>query len=287
MEFRNYKSSDYDALIEFLIQLSNEDKNHINWNWARFEWMMEHPYTDKSILNSIGLWCENDNIVGAAIFDMYYGEAFCGALSTHADILSEILDYAYCNLKDESGLGIAICNEDKRTIELATTLGYEKSDQTENIMAFDLNITIPSKLPADIDIKEFDPAENPYEFAWFLWQAFDHGSNKDEFETQDKKQQQLRKHLDKRLSLAAVDASENIVGYVCLWYSPKTDYAYVEPVCTIPNFRNKGIAKALLSEAFSRVNKLGAKKAVVISDMDFYKKLGFVNESLFSFYWKA
>ena len=86
MEFRNYKSSDYDALIEFLIQLSNEDKNHINWNWARFEWMMEHPYTDKSILNSIGLWCENDNIVGAAIFDMYYGEAFCGALSTNRQL---------------------------------------------------------------------------------------------------------------------------------------------------------------------------------------------------------
>lgn len=287
MEFRNYKNSDYDALIEFLIQLSNEDKNHINWNWARFEWMMEHPYTDKSKLNTIGLWCEKENIVGAAIFDMYYGEAFCGALSKHADILPEILDYAYCNLKDEGGLGIAICNEDKRTIEFATTLGYEKSDQTENIMTFDLNITIPSKLPADIAIKEYDPSENPYEFAWLLWQAFDHGSNKHEFETQDKKQQQLRKHLDKRLSLAAVDASENIVGYVCLWYSPKTDYAYVEPVCTIPGFRNKGIAKALLSEAFSRANKLGANKAIVISDMDFYKKLGFVNESLFSFYWKS
>lgn len=287
MEFRNYKNSDYDVLIDFLIQLSNENKNHINWNWARFEWMMEHPYTDKSKLNTIGLWCEKDNIVGAAIFDMYYGEAFCGALSKHADILPDILDYAYCNLRDESGVGIAICNEDKRTIELATTLGYEKSDQTENIMTFNLNINIPSKLSADIVIKEYDPSENPYEFAWLLWQAFDHGSNKDEFEIQDKKQQQLRKHLDKRLSLAAMDASENIVGYVCLWYSPKTDYAYVEPVCTIPNFRNKGIAKALLSEAFSRANKLGAKKAIVISDMDFYKNLGFVNDSLFSFYWKA
>ena len=39
-------------------------------------------------------------------------------------------------------------------------------------------------------------------------------------------------------------------------------------------------------EAFCRANKLGAKKAFVISDMDFYGKLGFVNEARFSFYWK-
>ena len=287
MEFRSYKNNDYDALIDFLIKLSNEGINHINWNWARFEWMIEHPETDKSKLETIGLWWEKDSVVGAAIFDMYYGEAFCGALKAYADILPDILDYAYNNLSDESGLGIAICDGDLKTIEMATQLGYEKADQKENIMTFDLNTSIPSKMPLDVVIREYDPAENPYEFAWLLWQGFDHGNDKLEFESQDKKEQQLRKHLDKRLSLAAVDTLGNIVGYVCLWYSPKTDYAYVEPVCTIPEFRNMGISKALLAEAFGRATKLGASKAIVISDMDFYKKLGFSNFASFSFYWKA
>lgn len=286
MEFRNYKESDYDALIDFLIQLSNEGTNHINWNWARFEWMIEHPETDKSKLETIGVWWDKERIVGATIYDMYYGEAFCGALKAYADILPDILDYAYCNLRDESGLGIAICNEDLKAIELVTHLGYEKVDQTENIMMFDLDKSISSELPAGIVIKDYDPATNPYEFAWLLWQGFDHGNDKSEFETEDKKEKQLRKHLDKRLSLAAVDSLGDIVSYVCLWYSPETDYAYVEPVCTIPEFRNRGISKALLAEAFDRVKKLGAKKAIVISDMDFYKKLGFVNDTLFSFYWK-
>ena len=27
------------------------------------------------------------------------------------------------------------------------------------------------------------------------------------------------------------------VSYCCLWYSDKTDYAYVEPVCTVPSYR--------------------------------------------------
>lgn len=286
MEFRNYKKNDYDALIDFLVQLSNEDMNHINWNWARFEWMIEHPDTDKLSLEKIGLWWEKGNIVGAAIYDMYLGEAFCGTLKTHMDILPEILNYAYRYFKDENGLGIAIRNEDLKAIEKAIDLGFEKVNQTENVMMLGLDNIIPSRIPADIVIREYNPAENPREFAWLLWQGFDHGNDQAEFESKDSPKQQLRKHLDKRLSLSAVDSSGNIVGYVCLWHSPETDYAYVEPVCTIPEFRNMGISKALLTEAFSRVNKLGAKKAIVISDMDFYKKLGFVNLALFSFYWK-
>ncbi|MDO4189284.1 MAG: GNAT family N-acetyltransferase [Lachnospiraceae bacterium] len=286
MEFRNYKKNDYDALIDFLVQLSNEDMNHINWNWARFEWMIEHPDTDKLSLEKIGLWWEKGNIVGAAIYDMYLGEAFCGTLKTHMDILPEILDYAYRIFKDENGLGIAIRNEDLKAIEKAIDLGFEKVNQTENVMMLGLDNIIPSRIPADIVIREYNPAENPREFAWLLWQGFNHGNDQAEFESKDSPKQQLRKHLDKRLSLSAVDSSGNIVGYVCLWHSPETDYAYVEPVCTIPEFRNMGISKALLTEAFSRVNKLGAKKAIVISDMDFYKKLGFVNLALFSFYWK-
>ena len=286
MEFRNYKKNDYDALIDFLVQLSNEEMNHINWNWARFEWMIEHPDTDKLFLEKIGLWWEKGNIVGAAIYDMYLGEAFCGTLKTHMDILPEILDYAYRVFKDENGLGIAIRNEDLKAIEKAIDLGFEKVNQTENVMMLGLDNIIPSRIPADIVIREYNPAENPREFAWLLWQGFDHGNDQAEFESKDSQKQQLRKHLDKRLSLSAVDSSGNIVGYVCLWHSPETDYAYVEPVCTIPEFRNMGISKALLTEAFSRANKLGAKKAIVISDMDFYKKLGFVNLALFSFYWK-
>ena len=286
MEFRHYKNSDYDALIDFLIRLNNEGRNHINWSWARLEWMIEHPETDRSKLDTIGLWWEEDSIVGAAIYDMYHGEAFCGALKAYADILPKILDYAYHNLKDEGGLGIAICSEDSQMIDLATQLGYQPADQSETILTLDLDHFLPSKLPGDITMKEFDPAEDPYEFAWLLWQGFDHGNDKAEFEREDPKERQLRPHLNKRLSLAAVDSAGKMAGYVCLWYSSKTDYAYVEPVCTVPEYRNRGISKALLAEAFSRVKMLGAKRAIVISEMDFYKKLGFAEDALFSFYWK-
>ena len=49
----------------------------------------------------------------------------------------------------------------------------------------------------------------------------------------------------------------------------------------------KGIASALLSEAFSRAKALGAKKAYVISDLPFYEKLGFEKAQQYTFYRKA
>ena len=47
-KFTNYREEDYEAVCDFLIELNRDNKNHCNWNWARFEWMYEHPEFDKS-----------------------------------------------------------------------------------------------------------------------------------------------------------------------------------------------------------------------------------------------
>ena len=99
MEFRHFCDSDYEAVCDFLIALNRADKTHINWNWARFEWMYEHPEFDKSARDAIGLWLDGGRVVGAAIYDMYFGEAFCGVLPEYAALLPEVLRYAYDALK--------------------------------------------------------------------------------------------------------------------------------------------------------------------------------------------
>ena len=76
------------------------------------------------------------------------------------------------------------------------------------------------------------------------------------------------------------------VAYCSLWYDNQTDYAYLEPVCTVPEHRHKGLAKAIIYEALNRVKELGAKKVYVLSDQEFYKKIGMKFEKHFTFYWK-
>ncbi len=286
MEFRGYTKEDYEAVCDFLIELNRDQKDHVNWNWARFEWMTEHPEFDRSAVGSIGLWIDNGRVIGAAIYDMYFGEAFCGVLPEYDVLYPAILEYAYRELQDEGGLGIAICDEDARAITLAENAGFIKSEQTENVMRIALNRKLSAALPEGLRIAELDPSKEPYAFQWILWRGFDHGTDRATFEREDPIVPQIRRHLESQLSLAAVDAAGETVAYCCLWYSDKTDYAYLEPVCTDPSYRGKGVAKALIFEALARARALGAAQAYVLSDLAFYKKLGFIDDRHFTFYWK-
>ena len=286
MRFIPYSEQYYQAVCDYLIALNRDDKRHINWNWARFEWMAAHPEFDKSAIGSIGLWLDGETVVGAAIYDMYFGEAFCGVLPGYETLYPEILEYSCKELKDDSGLGVAVRDDNAAEINMLIQAGFSPADQTETIMSMALDDPLPVHLPDGLRIAELDPVQEPEEFQWLLWQGFDHGTDKDEFRRKDTIIPQIRPHLDPRLSLTAKDAAGENAAYCCLWYSQKTDYVYVEPVCTVPAYRGKCIAKALLYEALNRAHALGAKKAYVISDSAFYEKLGFTKQYQYTFYWK-
>ena len=286
---KHYTEYDYKAVCDFLIELNREKQHHINWNWGRFEWMIKHPEFDKSLMNSIGLWMDGKKVVGAAIYDMYFGEAFVGVLPEYSALYPEMLDYAYRELKNENGLGIAVCDDCTDEIGAAKSAGFAIAEQTETVMRLDLDEELPAALPDGLHFAELDPVKEPIAFQWLLWQGFDHGSDKAEFERDGDvfpEIPEFRKHFNTSLSIAAKAGNGEYVSYCCLWYSGKTDYAYVEPVCTVPSYRGKGVAKAVIYEALNRARPLGAKKAYVLSDMPFYEKLGFRKDKHFTFFWK-
>ena len=68
--FKKYAKEDYESVCHFLIELCSCDRTHINWNWARFEWMAEHPEFDQNHISSIGLWIDDGKVIGAAIYDI-------------------------------------------------------------------------------------------------------------------------------------------------------------------------------------------------------------------------
>ncbi len=287
VSLRSYRDEDYEAVCGFLIELNRKDRTHINWNWARFEWMMEHPEFDKSASSSIGLWWSDDKVVGAAIYDMYFGEAFCGVLPEYEALYPEILDYAYRELKDDSGLAIAINEKNTEEIKATELAGFERTNQKETIMELSLDRAFSSDLPGGLQLREMDQIMDRAALEWLFWQGFDHGDDRAAFERSLDHVPHVRRHFNKALCLSAADPSGEPVSHCSLWFHPDTDYAYVEPVCTIPDYRGKGIAAALLSEAMNRAKSLGAKEAYVISDLPFYEKLGFEKAQRFSFYRKA
>ena len=57
--------------------------------------------------------------------------------------------------------------------------------------------------------------------------------------------------------MAIADESGEYVCYAGMWWTPENHLAYMEPLCTIPEYRHKGLAAAL-SEMYRRTKALGA-----------------------------
>lgn len=65
--------------------------------------------------------------------------------------------------------------------------------------------------------------------------------------------------------------------YVCyagMWWVPENKLAYLEPLCTVPAYRRKGLAAAVLSELYRRLRPLGAEQ-LTGGGNPFYQKIGF------------
>lgn len=285
MEQKRFEPSDYERVVDFLIKLNEGNDDHINWNWARFEWMYEHPMFDKALLPRIGLWIEDNEVVGCAIYDMFLGEASVLALPEHRYLFQGILDYAYENIKDDDGLKVAVLDGSEFEIRSLKERRYQKIEQAETVMRIDLSKPFDPSLKEGMSFCYLDPIDDYDELCWLFWQGFGHGGDKEECMRENACKSGARPHFNPYLSVS-VKCGDEYVGHCSLWHSDKTDYAYVEPVCVIPEYRNKGIAKAMIYEALNRAMKLGAKKAYVISDMEFYERLGFQKAKHYCFYQK-
>lgn len=287
-QFKNFEDSDYEKVRNFLIEISEENRLHINWNWARWEWMYFHPELDKSLIEKIGLWFCGEELVGVATYDMYPGEGFFAVKKGFEELENDILEYAVRNFCNENGLGIAANDTDDRTIDLLKSHGFVKNEQTENVLELDLNEAVFTANLADgITLENIHPEKDVYKHQKVLWKGFDHeGEVPLDQDIVDKQRILLTApHLNPLLHVVAKNQHSEYVSYCGLWYDKETDYVYVEPVCTIPEYRNKGIGRATVMEALKRAKDLGAKWAYVISYTDFYDKLGFKPHSHYTFYW--
>ena len=75
--------------------------------------------------------------------------------------------------------------------------------------------------------------------------------------------------------------------YVCfsgMWWVAENKLAYMEPLCTVPEYRHRGLASAALSLHYRRMKELGAE-CMTGGGNDFYRKIGY-NRKTHSYGWK-
>ncbi len=282
IKFRNYTNQagiteDYHKVRAFFTRLG-----YAEFTYTRWDWMATHGYLDKSAVNRIGLWEDNDKIVGVATFDCQLGQSFCLTLLECTFLKKEMLLYAINNLSRDGKFSITIADTDLEFQDIAANLGFIATVQKENDAIFYLDKTSTDyNLPKGFYITTMKETYDIYQYGRVLWKGFNHELNGEgdfKFSKEDEqagKEEMIRPNVDLNLKVAVVAPDGNFVSYCGVWYDPEVGYAVVEPVATDPDYRRMGLGKAAVLEGIKRVGKLGAKTALVGSSQQFYYSIGF------------
>jgi len=281
IQFRNYTkqagiTEDYHKVRKFFISLG-----YAEFTYTRWDWMATHGYLDRSSVEKIGIWEEDEQIVGLATFDCQLGNAFCLTLPQYNFLKEEILLYSKDNLSKEGKFGVIIADTDLKFQDIAAGLGFCATEEKENDAIFYLDKTSTEYyLPEGFHITTMKETFDPYQYLRVLWKGFNHelkGEGEFQF-TKEKeclcKEEMIRPNVDLNLKVAVVAPDGNFVAYCGMWYEPEVGYAVIEPVATDPKYRRMGLGKAVVLEGIKRVGQLGAKTALVGSSQQFYYSIG-------------
>ena len=266
------KDNSYQALFEdvrvFILKL-NESYTYINYHWSRWEWFMARNSFSLDDLHKMQLFYEHNELVGILMLedssDIYY------YLATSINAKKSIVKHMY-TLENAK---LMIEERDIEMLDLIKNAGWIKTDYTEHIARLK-KPSMPFQLPKCYELLCFKDDYDVSKHHACLWYGFNHGEGItfDEEILRERKRQIMSPHF--KLKYAYVVAYQNqYVAFTSIWYEPNTNIAMLEPVCTVPEHRRKGLATATISKCIDAAKKDGAKEIIVGSNQDFYKAIGF------------
>jgi GNAT superfamily N-acetyltransferase len=275
-------SRDFKGVGDFLIKNyrpGNRDGNFLQPAW---EYMHGHPWLDEKSFGKIGIWEDSGRIVGVVHYESTPGEAFFEIHPGYAYLKPELLEYAEKYLRGKTAEGReyikAFINDfDKDFEALAKSRGYEKDNKFARPMS-QMTITHPFppvSVPEGFILKSLAEDNDLARLDRCIYRGFNHGDEPPTIDYAGRRKQQTMPGYRKDLNIIIVAPDGNYIAYAGLWFEATGKYAYVEPVCTDPDYRLRGLGKAAVLEGVRRCGELGAEVAYVGSVYPIYLSIGF------------
>jgi GNAT superfamily N-acetyltransferase len=286
VKFRTYKNdnlygNDYTKIRNFLLELDSH-----NYTFGRWDWMVMSvwaDWTDPEGIERIGIWQEDEKIVGLATYDNTLGSAYLLTLKGYEKLKREMFDYSKGNLAKDEKYRVLILDGDMELQNIAVNNCFYPTQEKECDAIYPISLeTIEYKLPNGFKIVSFNENFDIYKYGQVCWKGFNHEMNGEgpfylywEKHSERYKQAWKRPNIDLNLKIFVEAPNGDFVSHCGMWYDKVTETALVEPVATEPAYRKMGLGRAAVLEGIKRCGKLGAKRAYVSSSQQFYYNIGF------------
>jgi len=262
------------------------------WNYARYFVMpmmgaygLEEPSVEASREairlweELIGVWENDDGEIVGAVTTEYpkRGDVFFQRRPGYKDLPGRMLDHAEENLTDEeTALRIHIGDRDEPLRALALERGYaEDSRHPEHDSTFVIAGQPEPRLPKGFALRSMSE-ENDIELRREIFgRAFNHTDPAEWPSAFAYEELQRAPDYRKDLDLFVVGPGGQYVACCIVWHDERNRLGILEPVGTHPDFRRRGLGRAVVTEGIRKAAVLGAKTVRVGSGQAFYEAIGF------------
>lgn len=245
-----------------------------SWHVARLDYWRWHYIMTcnplESIANGLTFWENEDGKIIAALSHLGGSEL---RLHVHpqfrsAQLENEMLAYAEENFYavTEDGrryIYMPIFEDDKRRQEIAHTRGYQKHPGWGHHYHRNLVSLIPdTAVPSGYKIRSMGGAEEYSARSWASWQAFHSDEPIENYDGDSSWYANLQAApLYRRdLDVIAVAPDETIAAFSTIFYDDYTRSAVTVMVGTAFEHWRRGLGKAVLTEGFRRLQKMGCTR---------------------------
>lgn len=255
-----------------------------------FEYALTSSWMNKDYLHLNRLWLDGAQVVGFVFYEDPVTHVFFSLRPGYEELAEEMVIYAEQAMPSfRNQQELVLFGGQSAFLEVVRKRGYELSWENVDLICDFRKTELRYPLPEGFHFVAPQKCD-PLKLAVCTWKGFDH-EDKRAFENW---QEEIGAEWTPARSYHGILSSTiappphatheyNVIiadeqgEYACfsgMWWVPKNKLAYMEPLCTIPKYRRKGLAAAALSKHYETLKPLGAELMTGGGDM-FYSKIGY------------
>lgn len=233
----------------------------------------------------IGLWeDEEGRIVGVANIEhpdpehRGFGEIFLQRHPDRLDLLDEMLSYAEDRFRDphKNRVFIFVHETDAALRDAAAMRGYaEKPDLTAQYLEIRLDDLPEPVLPPGFAVRTMAKEGDVERRRELFGRSFNHPDPVDWPSSFAYRELQWAPDYRPEHDLVVVAPDGSYAACCIIWYDAENRVGHLEPVGTHPDFRRRGLARAVVLQGLHKLAALGATWVPMESDAPLYEAIGF------------
>lgn len=279
--------ADCGNIYQFMLDIYERDwRNGVpapffEYAFSSFAYWMDITYSYKN-----RIWEDDGRIVGFCFSESPVTDIYFSLRPGYEELAPEMIAYADTHMPIKGGeIQMVLFGGQDALMGAAGQAGYRQRFERWD-MQFDFDGALNYPLPEGFHFV----SPNEYEIdriSKCCWKGFDHEQSEGIWDHQYEQSNYLvaaAPHATMDLAAVIADEKGEYACYAGMWWTPENKLAYMEPLCTIPEYRRRGLASAALSELYRRTKALGATH-MTGGDNGFYRAIGYQPAVKWT-YWK-